>query len=95
MNKDNSSIEKKLSKIKYLSDNKSHLILDENICKTCTSRVCTIVCPAKVYVENDDGTVKTEYENCLECKACKVACPNNAINWNYPKSQKGVLYKFS
>ena len=42
---------------------------------------------------NDE--IKVEYENCLECGACRMICPNNAIEWQYPKSSKGVIYKLS
>ena len=39
--------------------------------------------------------ITVQYENCLECGACRMACPKNAIDWNYPKASLGVLYKKS
>ncbi|WP_243675885.1 4Fe-4S dicluster domain-containing protein [Vulcanisaeta distributa] len=32
---------------------------------------------------------------CLECGTCRVVCPENNIEWNYPpKSGFGVQYRF-
>ncbi len=94
MKNDNSSIENKLATLKYYTDDTPHLILDKEKCKNCQTKRCICVCPAKVY-EVDGDEIKVEYENCLECGACRIACPNNAIDWKYPKSSCGVLYKFS
>ena len=33
------------------------------------------------------------YENCLECGACRIACEEQCIDWNYPKGNKGVTFK--
>lgn len=102
-------IEKKLIHVKYKTDSESHLILNQEICKVCEDRVCLNVCPANVYKEavsgqnlnsvtKKDGTIEVisvEYENCLECGACRIACPYGAIDWRYPKSGCGVAYKFS
>ncbi len=85
-------IEEKLSLLKYKSDNSSHIQVDTKSCNACEIKACTFVCPAAVYTcENDE--LKVEYENCLECGACKVAC--KAVDWRYPASGKGVVYKFT
>ena len=36
-----------------------------------------------------------KHENCLECGACKIACPKNNIKWCYPESGHGVIFKNS
>lgn len=33
------------------------------------------------------------YENCLECGACRIACENCSLGWEYPKGNKGVTFK--
>ncbi len=89
-------IEDKLTTIKYNCDSKTHLVPDENICSRCEIRCCTYICPAKVYsYDENSGMLNVEYENCLECGACKIACPYDAIGWNYPKAGCGVIYKQS
>lgn len=102
-------IEKKLVNLKYKTSDKSHLILKQEICEVCEDKVCLNICPANVYrkhvsAENsntedkNNGTINcidVEYENCLECGACRIACPYEAIDWKYPASGCGVVYKFS
>ncbi len=99
-------IEKKLINVKYATDKTSHLILNQEICKVCEDKVCLNICPANVYKQcvlgdnstegaKKDDTIEVEYENCLECGACKIACPYGAIEWRYPSAGTGVIYKFS
>lgn len=90
------SIEDKLTTIKYNCDCEPHLIVDEQKCRNCENRCCTYICPAGVYTYDESkNIINVEYENCLECGACRVACPHNAIEWNYPKAGCGVIYKQS
>ena len=94
-NNDNKkSIQDKLATIKYNCDRKTHLILDKGKCATCAHKICTKICPAHVY-ELDEYTneIIVQYENCLECGACRIACPKNSINWEYPSSGCGVILK--
>lgn len=87
-------IDEKLALLKYKSDTNSHIEVDNEICATCKTKDCLNVCPAKVY-KKDGENIKVEYENCLECGACYVACPKKSIKWCYPKSGCGVIYKYS
>ncbi len=85
-------LEDKLYTVKYNPDNVSHLIPDDKICKTCTQKPCTYICPANVYQwENDKMLVN--FENCLECGACRIACSKKCLKWEYPKGTKGVIFK--
>lgn len=103
-------IEKKLINVKYKTSDKSHLKVNQEICKVCEDKVCLNICPANVYKEGvsdksapedakNDGTIEecitVDYENCLECGACRVACPYGAIKWEYPEAGCGVFYKFT
>lgn len=102
-------IEKKLINVKYKTSECSHLHPNQEICKVCEDKVCLNICPANVYKQcssgensensqKKDGTmdiISVEYENCLECGACRIACPYGAIDWEYPASGCGVVYKFS
>lgn len=88
------SLEEKLYTLKFRPDTKSHLIPNNNICKSCDEKICEIICPAKVYEwNNEEAQMTVNFENCLECGACRIACPKKAIDWNYPAGNKGVTYK--
>jgi len=91
-----SSIQDKLSTVKYRCDNTPHLCADQECCVKCETRDCTFVCPAKVWGVNEENNESTcEYENCLECGACRISCPYGTIAWQYPKAGYGIIYKQS
>ena len=91
---ENTSIDDKLFKVKYVPDEEPHLKPDCEKCKTCCSKVCTFICPAKVYEWDDETqTLLIGHENCLECGACRIACEKKCIEWQYPKGTKGVTFK--
>lgn len=86
------TIEEKLYTVKFNPDSISHLITDEETCRKCETKVCLYVCPAKVYKENgQNSAIIVNYENCLECGTCRVAC--DKIKWSYPKAKYGVSFK--
>lgn len=88
------TLDEKLYTIKYTPDTESHLKPDVQKCKECISKVCTKICPANVYEWNEDEQKLTvNHENCLECGACRIACENKCIGWEYPKGNKGVTFK--
>ena len=88
------NLDKKLYTLKYSPDVESHLRPDKQQCKLCESKNCTYVCPAKVYEWCDDKQeIIVNYENCLECGACRIACERKCIDWQYPKGTKGVTFK--
>ena len=86
-----SDLENKLYTVKYTPDSVSHLKPVQEDCQKCESKICTIICPDGVY-EWDEESQKmiVNYENCLECGACRIACENC---WEYPKGNKGVTVK--
>lgn len=88
------NIDKKLYTLKYEPDSVSHLVPKQEDCKSCKSKCCTIVCPAKVYEWDEENQVLiVNYENCLECGACRIACEKKSLGWHYPKGNKGVTFK--
>ena len=96
-NKDNiKSIQNKLAIMKYNCSDNSHLIVNQEKCKKCKEKTCTFICPASVYsVDDETGEIIVSYENCLECGACRIACPKNRIDWKYPSAGCGVVLKHS
>ena len=90
-----STLDGKLSLVKYKPDSTSHIEITEELCVKCKSKECTFFCPAGVYKITDGEIPAIEYENCLECGACAAGCMSKSIKWKCPKGGKGVLYKFS
>lgn len=45
-------------------------------CQHCTVPSCTYVCPTQARYKRDaDGIVLTNYDTCIGCRYCEVACP--------------------
>lgn len=47
-------------------------------CQHCANPPCEEVCPTKATYIKDDGTVQIDYELCIGCAYCAVACPYEA-----------------
>jgi len=88
-------IDDKLFTVKYKCDEETHLKPEQEDCKKCEERPCTIVCPANVYEwDQEQNKLLVGFENCLECGACRVICPAGTLDWKYPKSGCGVTFKY-
>lgn len=94
MSEDKSNLEEKLFTVKFNGDSVSHLNPIPECCKVCKSKACTTVCPARVYEWNEEEQKLTvNFENCLECGACRVVCESKSLGWEYPKGTHGVTFK--
>jgi len=72
-----------------------HIRINQEICQTrCTIRYCLHICPANLYTLNEKGEVVVDYEGCLECGTCLIACREDALTWHYPRAGYGVQYRF-
>ena len=61
----------------------------------CPDRPCATVCPAKVYEwEPAHKKIIVNYENCIECGACRMLCPFDNIRCDWPAGGMGVKYKY-
>ncbi len=88
------TIENKLYTLKYNPDTVSHLTPDIKQCKKCKNKPCTYVCPANVYEwDSEHENLVVNFENCLECGACRIVCEKKSLKWEYPKGTKGVTFK--
>ena len=90
------SIQKKIACDKYICSQISHLNINQKKCSKCKEKTCLYICPANVYNLDDiTGDIVVQYENCLECGACRIACPKKNIKCEYPSAGCGVDFKNS
>ena len=89
------NIEAKLGLDVFKIDSEPHIIIRHEICQAkCLIRYCLSICPAELYTLSEQGEVQVNYEGCLECGACLIACVHEALTWHYPRAGYGVQYRF-
>lgn len=56
-------------------------------CFHCENPPCTQVCPVGATYQREDGLVVMNYDKCIGCRYCEVACPYNlrSFNWEKPR----------
>jgi Fe-S-cluster-containing dehydrogenase component len=52
-------------------------------CMHCEKAPCVDVCPVKASYYRADGIVMMDYDKCIGCRYCEVACPYNARAFNW------------
>jgi Fe-S-cluster-containing dehydrogenase component len=55
-------------------------------CMHCGEAPCVNVCPVRATYKRADGIVIMDYDRCIGCRYCQVACPYDArvFNWKEP-----------
>lgn len=56
-------------------------------CQHCENHPCTKVCPVRATYMNEEGIVLVDYNRCIGCRFCTVACPYQVryFNWYQPE----------
>ncbi|HAH06650.1 MAG TPA: 4Fe-4S ferredoxin [Elusimicrobia bacterium] len=93
-------MEAKLGLLDYKKAPETHIhIKDASPAAPCVERCqdkpCVKICPAKVYEwEEAQKKVLVAYENCIECGACRMLCPFDNIDCDWPAGGFGVKYRY-
>ena len=88
------SVAERLAHNTYELDEESHIHVNQELARAtgCGARLVA-VCPAHVYSEDADGTIRVEYAACLECGTCLAVAAPGSLVWHYPRSGMGVVFR--
>lgn len=71
------------NEVSVVGELKGHLIYLPRPCMQCEKAPCVEVCPVQASYYRDDGIVMMDYDRCIGCRYCQVACPYEARSFNW------------
>jgi formate dehydrogenase iron-sulfur subunit len=57
----------------------------KNQCFHCQNPACASVCPVAAFRKSDDGPVTYDYDRCIGCRYCMLACPFQVPKYEWEK----------
>ncbi len=61
-------------------------------CQHCDNAPCVKVCPVGARFKREDGLVLTDFDRCIGCRYCEVACPYGVNYFNWKKPERNQYY---
>jgi ferredoxin like protein len=87
------SFEDRMATVDFRVGRRAHIVVDSDVCRSCTTRACVTACPAALFAPTADGGILFNYEECFECGTCYMVCNHEgAITWTYPDGGQGVVF---
>lgn len=62
-------------------------------CMHCQEAPCVKVCPVGATWVREDGLVVMDYDRCIGCRYCEVACPYDARRFNWGSNTEANAYQ--
>jgi len=60
-------------------------------CMQCENPPCVQVCPVSATYKMEDGVVNVDYDRCIGCRYCSVACPYGARYFDFGEDYDGEV----
>jgi len=57
-------------------------------CMHCENAPCVKVCPVEARYHEEGGFVATDWDRCIGCRYCAIACPYGVNNFNWTKPEE-------
>ena len=87
------SFSERMGTVEFRVAENAHIVVDSEVCASCTTKACVVACPANLFVPTAEGGVLFNYEECFECGTCYMVCNSEgALTWTYPNGGHGVVF---